>query len=118
MPPRSAPSTWRLVELFLPSTHPCSTCGQIHRYLMSTSVHGACMPVIFPPGVPAPFNSGLEIDAHLAEPVERSLASDARSRYHQVAERVRTSSIRCEGCGERFEDLEAYRVHPCEVRYR
>jgi len=76
------------------------------------------MPVIFPPGVPAPFNSGLEIDAHLAEPVERSAASDARSRYHQVAARVRDTSIRCEGCGERFEELEAYRVHDCAVVYR
>jgi hypothetical protein len=35
-----------------------------------------------------------------------------------VAERVRQTSIRCEGCGERFEELEAYRAHPCEVRYR
>ncbi|MBD0321246.1 MAG: hypothetical protein ICV87_12975 [Gemmatimonadetes bacterium] len=65
-----------------------------------------------------PKNTGLEIDAYLAEPVERSAASDARSRYHQVAERVRQTSIRCEGCGERFEELEAYRVHACEVRYR
>ena len=41
-----------------------------------------------------------------------------RSRYHQVAERVRQASIWCEGCGERFEELEVYRVHACEVRYR
>ena len=40
-----------------------------------------------------------------------------RSRYHQVAERVRHTSLRCEGCGERFEELEAYRVHRCEMRY-
>ena len=45
-------------------------------------------------------------------------AQEARSRYQQVAERVRRTSIRSEGCGARFEDLEAYRVHPCEVRYR
>ena len=41
-----------------------------------------------------------------------------RSRYHQVAERVRQASIWCEGCGERFEELEVYRVHPCGVHYR
>ena len=61
---------------------------------------------------------GTEVQAHLAEPAERSLAQDARSRYREVAERVRQTSIRCEGCGERFEELEAYRVHECQVRYR
>ena len=65
-----------------------------------------------------PLHIGVEIDAHLAEPVERSTAADARSRYEQAAERVRSTSIRCEGCGERFEELEAYRVHECEVVYR
>ena len=61
---------------------------------------------------------GLEIDAHLAGPTERSSAHEARSRYQQVAERVRQTSIRCEGCGERFEALEDYRVHDCAVVYR
>ena len=56
--------------------------------------------------------------AQLAGPAERSSDPDVRSRYQQLAERVRRTSIRCEGCGARFEDLEAYRVHPCEVRYR
>ena len=32
-------------------------------------------------------------------------------------ERVRRTSIRCEGCGARFEDLEAYRLHRCEMHY-
>ena len=79
---------------------------------------GDCMPVLFPPGVPVPKNISVEIDTHLAEPMERSSAAEVRSRYHQVAERVRQTSIRCEGCGERFEELEAYRVHECEVVYR
>ena len=118
MPPRSAPPTWRLVELFHASTRPCPACGHIHYYLMRTTILGDCTPILFPPGVPIPFNVGVEKDAHHAEPVERSAASEARSRYQQVAERVRQTSIRCEGCGERFEELEAYRVHPCEVRYR
>ncbi len=118
MPPRSAPPTWRLLELLPPAARPCPACGQVHRYLMRLTAVGDCLPVLFPPGVPAPVHIGVEIDAHLAEPVERSSAVDTRSRYHQVAERVRRTSIRCEGCGERFEALEAYRVHPCEVHYR
>ncbi len=90
MPPRPAPPTWRLLELLTPSGLPCAGCGQVHRYLMRMTPIGDCMPVLFPPGVPAPRNIGVEIDAHLA----------------------------CEGCGARFEDLEAYRVHPCAVHDR
>src|SRR3712207_520290 len=108
MTPRTAPPTWRLGGLLHASTRPCPACGQIHRYLMRATPIGDCVPVLFPPGVAVPFNIGLEIDAHLAAPTERSAAADARSRYQQVAERVRQTSIRCEGCGERFEDLEVY----------
>ena len=118
MPPRPPPPTWRLLELLPPAARPCPACGQVHRYLMRMAAVGDCMPVLFPPGVPAPRNIGVEIDAHLAEPTARAAAHNARSRYEQVAERVRQTSIRCEGCGERFEELEDYRVHACEVRYR
>ena len=118
MPARNAPQTWRLLELLHASARPCPTCGEVHRYLARTTVIGDCMPVLFPPGVAAPVNVGIEVELHLAGPAEHSPAPEERSRYHQVAERVRKSSIRCEGCGERFEELEAYRVHPCEVRYR
>ena len=118
MPPRTAPPTWRLVELFTPSTLPCPACGEIHRYLMQTTVLGDCTPVLFPPGFPAPYNVGMEVDLHLAGPAEYAPTHDARSRYEQVAERIRRTSIRCEGCGERFEELEPYRVHDCEVVYR
>ena len=75
---------------------------------------GDCMPVLFPPGVPAPRNVGVEVELHLAGPAERPAVSPERSHYHEVAEQVRRTSIRCEG----FEELEAYRVHPCAVRYR
>ena len=51
-------------------------------------------------------------------PTDRTACATERSRYEQVAERVRNTSIRCEGCGKRFEELEAYRVHECEVVYR
>jgi hypothetical protein len=79
---------------------------------------GDCMPVLFPPGCPVPGNVGFEVELHLAGPTERSAASEARSRYQQVAERVWQASIRGAGCGARCEDLEADRLHPCEVRYR
>jgi predicted RNA-binding Zn-ribbon protein involved in translation (DUF1610 family) len=118
MPPTTAPPTWRLLELFHASAHLCPACGQVHRSLMRLTALGDCLPVLLPPGVPAPRNIGVEIDAHLAEPTERATAQDARSCYQQVAERVRRTSIRCEGCGARCAELEAYRVHPCEVRYR
>ena len=103
MPPRPAPPTWRLLELLPPAARPCPACGQVHRYLLRLTAVGACM---------------VEIDAHLAEPTERAATQDARSRYEQVAERVRRTSLRCEGCGARFEELEVYRVHPCQVHYR
>ena len=118
MPPRTAPPTWRLLELLKTSGLPCAGCGQIHRYLMRMTPVGDCMPVLFPPGCPVPPNVGLEVDLHLAGPVDQTPVPSERSRYQQVAERVRRTSIRCEGCGARFEDLEAYRVHPCEVHYR
>ena len=118
MPPRSAPPTWRLLELLTTSGLPCAGCGQVHRYLMRLTPIDDCLPVLFPPGVPAPRNAGVEVALHLAGPAERPAVSPERSRYHEVAERVRRTSIRCEGCGARFEDLEAYRLHRCEVRYR
>ena len=118
MPPRPAPPTWRLVELFQASVLPCPACGQIHRYLMMRTRVGDCMPALFPPGMPAPLAIGTEVELRLAGPTDRTDGSAERSHYEQVAERVRRTSIRCEGCGERFEDLEAYRLHPCEVIYR
>ena len=118
MPPRTAPPAWRLLELSAPFVRPCLACGHVHRYLMRATPVGDCVPVLCPPGVPVPRSVGVEMDARLAEPADRSSAHDARSRYQQVAERVRQDSIRCEGCGARFEVLEDDRVHPCEVRYR
>ena len=118
MPAVSAPPTWRLVELLHASTRPCPVCGEVHRYLMRKTIIGDCVPVLFPPGIAAPSTVGLEVDLHLAGPGQYTRHREEPSRYHEVAERVRRSSIRCEGCGERFEELEAYRVHGCTVRYR
>ena len=117
MPPLPAPPTWRLLELLTPSGLPCAGCGQVHRSLMRMTRICDCMPALFPPGVPAPRNVGVAVALQLVRPAERPAVSPERSRYHEVAERVRRTSIRCEGCGERFEELEAYRVHPCEVVY-
>ncbi len=118
MPPSTASPTWRLLELLPPAARPCPACGEVHRYLMRMTSIGDCMPVLFPPGVPVPPNVGVEVELHLAGPAEHPAVAPERSRYHKVAERVRHTSIRCEGCGARFEDLEAYRLHPCVVHYR
>ena len=82
MPPSTAPPTWRLLALVKSSGLPCAGCGQVHRYLMRMTAVGDCLPMLFLPGVPAPSNTGVEIDAQLAGPIERSGAHDARSRYH------------------------------------
>ncbi len=118
MLPRPAPPTWRLLELLTPSGLPCAGCGQVHRYLMRMTPIGDCLPVLFPPGVPAPCTIGLDVERHLAAPADHPPGPSERSGYHQVAQRVRTTAIRCEGCGERCEELDADGVHPCEVRYR
>jgi hypothetical protein len=118
MPVRRAPQTWRLLHLSRASALPCPVCGQVHHYLVRVSVVGDCTPVLFPPGIPVPSNIGIEVETYLAGPTDDAPIPGERSRYHEVAERVRKASIRCEGCGERFTDLEEYRVHACEVRYR
>jgi hypothetical protein len=108
---------WRLLQLPKSLLLPCSACGQVHRFLTRVSTVGDCLPMLFPPGISVPPNVGMEVDLFLAGDVADAAPGEP-SRYHAVAERVRRSSIRCEGCGERFTDLEAYRVHACEVRYR
>ena len=118
MPARSAPPTWRLLELFRASTLPCPACGRLHQYLMARTSVGTCVPVLFPPGCPAPAKLGMEVELYLAGLVDQTPVPSERSRYHEVADRVRQTSIRCEGCGERFEELEAYRVHACAVVHR
>jgi hypothetical protein len=82
------------------------------------STVGDCLPVLFPPGTTTPGTVGVEVELFLVGPAEDDAAPGEGSRYLQVAERVRRASIRCEGCGERFADLEAYRMHACEVVYR
>ena len=118
MPTHRVPQTWRLLHLSRTSGLPCAACGQVHRYLVRVSAVGDCTPVLFPPGMPAPGNVGLEVELILVGPVDDATSLGEQSRYHEVAERVRIASICCEGCGERFTDLEAHRVHACEVRYR
>ena len=118
MPLKSAPQTWRLVEPCMPSANPCPARGQIHRYLMMRIPVGDRMPVLFRPGVASPRNAGMEVELHVVVPTDRPAGATERSRYEQVAERVYQTSIRCEGCGARFEEVGAYRVHDCAVVYR
>src|SRR6266496_723159 len=106
MPAFRAPRTWRLLHLTKGPAIPCAACSQVHRYLMKMATVGDCLPLLFPPGVPVPPNLGLEVALFLAGPTDDTSPGKG-SRYHEVAERVRRSSIRCEGCGERFTDLEA-----------
>ena len=114
----SAPQSWRLLELLHASTRRCPVCGEVHRYLMRKTIIGDCVPVLFPPGIAAPSTVGFDIELYLAGPGEYTRRREEPSRYHEVAERVRRTSIRCGGCGARFEELEAYRVHSCVVHYR
>ena len=119
MPIRRMAQAWRLLRLSKASFLPCAACGRVHHYLTRISTVGDCMPVLFPPGMPAPGNVGMEVELFLVGPVDDDASSPGEpSRYHEVAERVRKGSIRCEGCGERFTELEAYRVHACEFLYR
>ena len=118
MPAFRAPRTWRLLHLTKGPAVPSAACGQAHHYLMKMATVGDCQPVLFPPGVPVPPNLGLEVGLFLLGPADDATSPGEQSRFHEVAARVRQTSIRCEGCGERFTDLEAYRVHACEVRYR
>src|SRR6266542_3303818 len=108
MPVRRVPQTWHLLHLTKASLLPCAACGQVHRSLTRVSTVGDCLPVLFPPGVPVPENLGLEVELFLVGPTDDVLPG-AGARYHEVAERVRQTSIRCEACGEQFTDLEAYR---------
>jgi hypothetical protein len=57
------------------------------------------------------------VELALIEPVVQA-ATEELLAYSQLAARVREDAIRCERCGERFADLEVYRQHACEVRYR
>ena len=114
----NTPTTWRLLEVFNPTLKRCPNCHQPHRFLMRMNPLGECLPMLFPPGVAAPITHGDEVELWVAGPPDRTLQREQRTAYEQVAERVKATTIRCEGCGERFEYLEAYRLHPCEVPYR
>src|SRR5437762_14256740 len=88
MPARTVPLTWRLLQLTRASFLPCAACGQVHRYLTRVSTVGDCMPVLFPPGMPAPGNVGVEVELFLLGPVEDEPSPGEPSRYHEVAARV------------------------------
>lgn len=98
--------------------HPCPARGQIHPYLTHVILHGACYPIVFPPDVLATGSKGTGVEVVLAGPVEAEREGGEWLAYRQLAKWVRQTTIRYEGCGERFGNLEVYRLHDCEVRYR
>ncbi len=114
----TAPQSWRLLQLSHRPRRPCPHCGEIHRYFTRMTTRGACLPVLFPPGALAPTAYGEEAEVLVAGPGASNRAREERSAYQQILARVQETSIRCEGCGERFDDLETYRLHSCEVRYQ
>ena len=116
MQSRNNPQTWRLFE-FDRLPLPCPNCGEVHTYLSEPISPGTCRPLLLPPGTPNPACRGQAVDLALTDPVNPSATVDILA-YSHVAARVREDAIRCERCGERFEDLEIYRQHPCEVHYR
>ena len=115
---RNAPPTWRLLRLSWAAGRHCATCGHRHEFLVRATLAGPCRPVLFPPGIAAPRGVGDEVETFVSglDPTTTAGAEDPR--YEEAARRVREAAIRCERCGERFEDLDVYRRHPCELRYR
>src|SRR4051794_9485048 len=111
MDAKNGPPTWRLFALdHLPL--PCLNCGDLHAYISAPVNPGRCRPVLFPPGVPTPPFRGQVLELALTEPTEAS-ATEELLAYSHLEARVREDAIRCERCGERFEDLEVYRLHAC-----
>jgi hypothetical protein len=108
--------TWRLFELGQP-LQPCPNCGDCHPYLTQPITSGMCHPVLFPPGTPGPPLPGHEAELLLAGPPPPAMSAEVLA-YSHLEARVREMAIRCERCGERFEDLEDYRLHPCDLHYR
>lgn len=113
---KNGPQTWRLFA-FDRLSLPCLNCGDLHAYVSEPISPGTCRPLLFPPGTPTPRLRGQVVELALIEPVVQAATEDTLA-YCHVAARVREDAIRCERCGERFDDLETYRQHACEVHYR
>ena len=108
-------------------THPqpCRRCGDRHRYLTFNAPN--CPPIVFPamagdplrqrrllhayPGGRWPGTFRMTVTAGNVEQPEDSLLA-------RLTERVAAGAIRCEACGEVFEELARYADHECGVRYR
>jgi hypothetical protein len=113
---KAAPQTWRLFAFERPPLA-CPNCGELHAYLTQPVISGMCRPILFPPGTPGPTLRGHEVELLLAGPAPQQTSEEVLAYTHLEA-RVREDAIRCERCGERFDDLEVYRRHACETRYR
>jgi hypothetical protein len=110
--------TWRLVRLTGWASRRCGTCGESHEYYTRPTRGGLCQPVLFPPGFVSGGVRGVEVEVFNVAPTDLPGLGEDDSAYREVARRVARTAIRCERCGERFEDLDAYRDHSCELHYR
>jgi hypothetical protein len=99
------------------AVQPCKHCGETHEYLTRPSRAG-CQPVLFPPGFHAGGAHGVEVDVFSVGPGALTGVEEDDMAYRRLARRVADLAIRCERCGERFTDLDAYADHPCELHFR
>jgi hypothetical protein len=112
------PQTWRLLQLAAPYRR-CVYCGDEHEYLTRRPRHGyLCCPILFPPGVAAPTAKGVEVETFVEGLEGRPGETEEAARYRMLTRRVAEMAIRCERCGERFEEIDTYLMHSCEIRYR
>ncbi len=112
------PQTWRLVRLHEPY-RPCAYCGEEHEYLTRRPTRGPlCQPLLFPPGISFATSKGVEVDVAIEGLETDRGETEEAARYRALARRVTEGAIRCERCGNRFDALDAYLMHACEIHYR
>jgi hypothetical protein len=95
------------------AAQPCIHCGMVHEYLARPKHGGGCQPVLFPPGYASVGLHGASVEAFLVASDESAAEGIAAAAYGRLARQVAARGIRCERCGERFEDLDRYAVHQC-----
>jgi ribosomal protein L37E len=110
----SGAHTWRLVRLTGWATAPpCRHCGRTHEYFVRPKHGGACQPVLFPPGFASAGLGGVEVEVFSVAPDDLAGSAQEEAAYRRLARQVAERGIRCERCGERFEELDRYAGHHC-----
>ena len=106
--------TWRLVRLVgWAVTQPCRYCGLTHEYLVRPRHGGGCQPVLLPPGFAHGAGGGVEVAVFNPGPDEPLGLAHEEAAFEHLARQVAERSIRCERCGERFDELGRYAAHQC-----